>query len=66
MIADIFQTHLGTFVPFPVTSKSIRYIFVATDVFTKYVEIWAVPSQTAVVCASIILNDAIDHWARRF
>ncbi|MDH5642545.1 MAG: transposase family protein, partial [Nitrospira sp.] len=48
--------------PFPVTPKGNRYILVATDVFTKYAEIWAVPSQTAEVCASIVLNDVIARW----
>lgn len=48
--------------PFPITPRGNRYILVATDVFTKYVEIWAVPNQTAEVCASIILNDVIARW----
>lgn len=57
---DIIATdYLG---PFPQTSQGNRYILVLTDHFSKYVEILAVPDQTAETCASRILNDFIARW----
>ena len=46
--------------PFPITLRNNRYILVATDHFTKWVEVFAVPDQTAVTTANVILNEV---WA---
>ena len=45
--------------PLPVTNRGNRYILVLTDIFSKYVEVPAVPDQTAETCATRILNDFI-------
>jgi hypothetical protein len=36
--------------PLPVTSRASKYILTIIDYFTKWVEIFAVPDQTAVTC----------------
>jgi len=57
---DVIATdYLG---PFPQTRQGNRYILVLTDHFSKYVEILAVPDQTAETCASRVLNDFIARW----
>ena len=48
--------------PLPVTPRSNRYILVVTDHFTKWVEIFAVPDQTAVTSANVILNEVIARY----
>ena len=48
--------------PLPVTPRNNRYILVVTDHFTKWVEIFAVPDQTAVTTASVILNEVIARY----
>ena len=48
--------------PFPVTPRGNRFILVLTDHFSKYVEVLAVPDQTAETCASKILNEFVSRW----
>ena len=48
--------------PLPVTPRNNRYILVVTDHFTKWVEIFAVPDQTAVTTANVILNEVIARY----
>ena len=48
--------------PLPVTPRNNRYILVVTDHFTKWVEIFAVPDQTAVTTANVILNEVITRY----
>jgi hypothetical protein len=48
--------------PLPETPRGNRYILVVTDHFTKWVEIFAVPDQTAITCADRILNDVIARY----
>ncbi|VDI02863.1 Hypothetical predicted protein [Mytilus galloprovincialis] len=45
--------------PLPLTPRNNRYILTVTDYFTKWVEVFPVPDQTATTCANIILNDVI-------
>ena len=45
--------------PLPLTPRGNRHILVVTDYFTKWVEIFAVPDQTAETCAEVILNEVI-------
>lgn len=45
--------------PLPVTPRGNRYILLATCNFTKWVEIIAVPDQSAVTCANKLLNEVI-------
>jgi transposase InsO family protein len=48
--------------PFPETERGNKYILVVTDHFTKWMEIFAIPDQTAVTCAEIILNEVIARY----
>ena len=48
--------------PLPKTPRGNKYILVLTDQFTKYVEIFAMPDQTADECASKIMNEFISRW----
>ncbi|XP_052776750.1 protein NYNRIN-like [Mya arenaria] len=48
--------------PFPVTERKNRYVLVVTDLFSKYVEVVAVPNQTAETCASVLLNTVVSRW----
>ena len=48
--------------PLPLTERGNRYILVVTDYFTNWVEIFAVPDQTAVTCAEKILNEVISRF----
>ena len=45
--------------PLTVTPRGSKYILTITDYFTKWIEICAVPDQTAVTCAQIMLNDVV-------
>ena len=45
--------------PLHVTPRGSKYILTITDYFTKWIEIYAVPDQTAVICAQIMLNDVV-------
>ena len=47
---------------FPVTSRNNRYIVFVTDHFTKWVEIFAVPDQSATITANVILNEVIARY----
>ena len=42
--------------PFPESTRGNKYVLAVTDYFTKWVEIFAIPDQTAATCAEIILN----------
>ena len=48
--------------PLPTSNRGNKYVLVVTDHFTRWVEIFAVPDQTAVTCAEIILNDVIARF----
>ena len=48
--------------PLPLTPRNNRYILLATDHFTKWVEIMAVPDQTAKTCANKLLNEVIARY----
>ena len=48
--------------PFPMTPRNNRYILVVTESFTKWVEIFAIPDQTAATTANIILNEVIARY----
>ncbi len=48
--------------PFPISNSGNKYILVVTDYFTKWVEIFAIPDQTAVTCAEKILNEVICRY----
>ncbi len=48
--------------PLPVTPRGNYYILLVTNHFTKWVEIFAIPDQTAVTCAEVILNEVISRF----
>ncbi|CAC5410573.1 unnamed protein product [Mytilus coruscus] len=45
--------------PLPTTPRGNKFILTVTDYFTKWVEVFPVKDQTAVVCAQLILNEVI-------
>ena len=45
--------------PFPESTRGNKYILAITDYFTKWVDIFAVPDQTAVTCVEVILDEVI-------
>ena len=47
---------------FPASAQGNRYVLAVTDFFTKWVEIFAVPDQSAAMCAEIILNEVIAQF----
>jgi hypothetical protein len=48
--------------PFPESNEGNRYILVVSDHFTKWVEVFEVPNQTATTCAEKILNEVIARF----
>ena len=48
--------------PLPVTPRGNKYILTVTDYFTKWVEVFPVPDQTATTCANVILNEVICRY----
>ena len=48
--------------PLPLTPRGNRYILIATDHFSKWVEIMAVPDQSAITCANKLLNEVISRF----
>jgi hypothetical protein len=48
--------------PLPQTLRGNQYILVTTDHFTKWVEIYAVPDQTAETCAQKLLDEVISRF----
>ena len=48
--------------PFPESTKGNRYILAVTDYFTKWVEIYTIPDQSAVTCAEVILDEFIGQY----
>ncbi|CAC5388086.1 unnamed protein product [Mytilus coruscus] len=45
--------------PLPTTPRGNKFILTVTDYFRKWVEVFPVKDQTAVVCAQLILNEVI-------
>ncbi|XP_064622363.1 uncharacterized protein K02A2.6-like [Lineus longissimus] len=48
--------------PFPLSDKGNRYVLSVCDYWTKWVELFAVPDQTAVTCADKIVNEVIARF----
>ena len=48
--------------PLPLTPRNNGYILLSTDHFTEWVEIMAVPGQTAKTCANKLLNEVIARY----
>ena len=48
--------------PLPLMPRGNQYILLVTDHFTRWVEIFAVPDQTATTCAEVILNEVIARF----
>ena len=42
--------------PFPESTRGNKYVLAVTNYFTKWVEIFPIPDQTAPTCAEIILK----------
>ena len=56
------RIHMDYMGPFPVSSSGNRYVLVIIDQFTKWIEICAVPSQSADVTADTLVK----VWISRF
>ena len=48
--------------PLPESNRGNKYVMVVTDYFTKWVEIFALPDQTAVTCANTLLNEVLARY----
>ena len=48
--------------PFPESTRGNKYVLAVTDYFTKWLEIFPIPDQTAPTCAEIILNEVIARF----
>lgn len=48
--------------PFPESEAGNRYILVATDAFTKWVELVAIPNQLATTCAQALLESVVSKF----
>ena len=48
--------------PFPESNQGNKYVLAVTDYFIKWVEIFAIPDQSAATCAKIILNEVIARF----
>ena len=48
--------------PLPVTKEGNRYILVFMDYFTKWVEAFAVPDQTATTTTKVLLNQIVSRF----
>ena len=48
--------------PLPLSQQGNRYILVVSGHFTKRVEIFAIPDQSAETCADVIINEVITRY----
>lgn len=48
--------------PLPRTPRGNRYILTVTDSFTKWLEVYPIPDQTAETCAAKILDEYIGRF----
>ncbi len=48
--------------PLPETTRRNKYILVVADSFTRWVEAFPIPDQTAETCANVILNEVIARF----
>ena len=48
--------------PLPESLFRNKYIMVVLDYLSKWVEVFPVPAQTAIMCATILLNEVISHY----
>ena len=47
--------------PLPRTPRGNRYVLVVTDAFSKWVELFAIPDQTASTCADVLVNEVFSR-----
>ena len=48
--------------PFPESTQGNKYVLAVTNYFTKWMTIFAIPDQSAVTCARVILNEVIARF----
>ena len=49
-------------IPFPESTQGNKYVLAVTDYFTMWVEIFAVPDQSAMTCADVIIDEVVGHY----
>ena len=47
--------------PLPLSQRGNQYVLVVSDHFTKWLEIFAIPDQSAETCADVIINEVITN-----
>ena len=55
----ICADHFG---PLPLTARGNRFVLVVTDHFSRWVELFPVPDQSAQTCARVMLNEVISRY----
>ena len=48
--------------PFPVSNKGNRYVLVVGDQFTKWIEAYAIPDQSALTVATVVVHEFIARF----
>ena len=48
--------------PFPVSDKGNRYVLVVGDQFTKWIEAYAIPDQSALTVANVVVHEFISRF----
>jgi transposase InsO family protein len=60
--APMDRLSTDVFGPLPATTRGNHYILVVIDAFTRWVEIFPIPDQTAETTANVILNEVISRY----
>ncbi len=64
--APMERVHVDILGPFPLSQKGNQYVLVLIDQFTKWVECWALPNQTAEMVAKTMVEQFISRFGCPF